>query len=295
MVHLKLFSIAEVPRADHVRHQLAGRYRDISELWDTRLDGLIVTGTEPRAANLEDEPYWATLAKLVDWARENTVSAIWSCLAAHAAVLHADGIARRPLQEKKFGVFDCEIVSAHPLMAGMPARLRVPHSRYNDLPEAGLTSAGYRLLTRSTAAGVDTFTKQQRSFFLFFQGHPEYEAGYLLREYRRDIGRFLKGEHKHYPAMPQGLFNNGAIAIANEFRERVLGERRDNHIGTFPVGALRAGLETTWRTNAIGIYKRWIGYLRAQGERTNVGSSARWTSRDYSRGRVQSAVDGSTR
>ena len=63
VVHLKLFSIADVPRADHVRQELAARYRDISELWDTRLDGLIVTGTEPRAANLKDEPYWATLSQ----------------------------------------------------------------------------------------------------------------------------------------------------------------------------------------------------------------------------------------
>ena len=38
------------------------------------------------------------------------ISTVWSCLAAHAAVLHADGIARRPLHEKKFGVFDCENV-----------------------------------------------------------------------------------------------------------------------------------------------------------------------------------------
>ena len=45
------------------------RYRDIAELWDTPLDGLIVTGTEPRAADLKDEPYWEALSALVDWAR----------------------------------------------------------------------------------------------------------------------------------------------------------------------------------------------------------------------------------
>ena len=50
---LKLFSIADVPRADATRTELADRYRDIAELWDTPLDGLIVTGTEPRAARLK--------------------------------------------------------------------------------------------------------------------------------------------------------------------------------------------------------------------------------------------------
>jgi homoserine trans-succinylase len=32
------------------------------------LDGLIVTGTEPKAANFVDEPYWAAFSQLVDWA-----------------------------------------------------------------------------------------------------------------------------------------------------------------------------------------------------------------------------------
>ena len=32
------------------------------------LDGLIVTGTEPKAANFVDEPYWAAFSQLVEWA-----------------------------------------------------------------------------------------------------------------------------------------------------------------------------------------------------------------------------------
>ena len=68
-----------------------------------RLDGLIVTGTEPRAPLLQEEPYWPTLTKVVDWAEEHTVSTIWSCLAAHAAVLHLDSVQRRPLRKKHQG------------------------------------------------------------------------------------------------------------------------------------------------------------------------------------------------
>ena len=47
VVLLKLFSIAAVPRSETTRAELAGRYRDISELWNAPLDGLIVTGAEP--------------------------------------------------------------------------------------------------------------------------------------------------------------------------------------------------------------------------------------------------------
>src|SRR5262249_34994245 len=161
---------------------MAERYRDIAELWDARLDGLIVTGTEPRAANLADEPYWESLSTLVDWAREHTSSTIWSCLAAHAAVLHADGIARRTLKEKRSGVFDCHRAMAHPMTEHFPLPLWVPHSRYNDLPERALAASGYSILTRSETAGVDAFAKLDGSFFLFFQGHPEYDADTLLRE-----------------------------------------------------------------------------------------------------------------
>ena len=273
-VRLKLFSLTDLPRADHVRHELAERYRDLSELWDTRLDGLIVTGTEPRAANLKDEPYWTSLAKLVDWARQQTASTIWSCLAAHAAVLHADGIERRPLADKQFGVFDHDVLATHPIMNGANPQMRVPHSRWNDLPETALASCGYRILTRSAVAGVDMFAAPERGFyssFLFFQGHPEYEAATLLREYRRDIGCYLRGEREHYPGMPQGYFNDQATDLVNAFRLRAVGARRDDLIADFPMRALEAGLEISWCTSAIGIYKMWFWYLRArQAERRKL-------------------------
>ncbi|HML06867.1 MAG TPA: homoserine O-succinyltransferase [Xanthobacteraceae bacterium] len=265
VVCLKLFSIADVPRADPVCRDLAGRYRDLSELWDTRLDGLIVTGTEPRAASLKNEPYWAKLTELVDWGRENTASTIWSCLAAHAAVLHADGIERRVLADKQFGVFDCDVVAPHAMTRSLGPRLRVPHSRCNDLPAPALAACGYRLLTRTDAAAVDMFIKAQPRFlslFVFLQGHPEYQAGTLLREYRRDVARFLSGEREHYPAAPQRYFNDAAAALAAAFRARVIGDRRGGRLADFPMGVLEAGLECTWRRSAIAIYENWLDYLK---------------------------------
>lgn len=296
IVRLKLLSISDVPRADRVRHEIAQRYRDVSELCDMRLDGLIVTGTEPRAATLKDEPYWPALAKVVDWASENTVSTIWSCLAAHAAVLHTDGIQRRRLPDKQFGVFDCQVITTNHMTHNLCQPLRVPHSRHNDLPEKALASCGYKILTRSAVAGVDTFSKQQRSFFLFFQGHPEYEAGTLLREYRRDIGRFLRGEQESYPAVPHGFLSNEKIAIANEFRDRALVDRRADLIDSFPMSSLEAGLERTWRAGSIGIYKKWIGYLRARKAKERMLTLAlRRTWRDWPKGTVLPAADVSTK
>ena len=266
VVLLKLFSIAAVPRSEATRIELAGRYRDLDELWNTQLDGLIVTGTEPIAADLKDEPYWNALCDLVDWACHNTISAVWSCLAAHAAVLYADGVVRERLACKLSGVFDCEAVGAHPLLAGMASHLRVPHSRLNDLPAAGLVENGYRALTRSAAAGVDAFAKEQDggSLFVFFQGHPEYDTDSLLREYRRHVGRFLRGEAGAYPEVPQNYFSSAATFLADDFRTRATGERHGDLVADFPMRSLAAGIENTWHPGAIGVYRNWIKYLKDQ-------------------------------
>jgi homoserine O-succinyltransferase/O-acetyltransferase len=214
VVLLKLLVIPEMPRGADARRALAGKYRDIAELWDTPLDGLIVTGTERRANNLKDEPYWQSLSAVVDWARDYTASTIWSCLAAHAAVLHTDGIERRALPKKQFGVFDCRLAADHPMTQHFPEPLWMPHSRFNDLPEEALLAAGYKILTHSATAGVDAFTKQDGSFFLYFQGHPEYDADTLFREYRRDVMRFLNRERDTYPGLPQNYFDDVATALA---------------------------------------------------------------------------------
>src|SRR6478672_11742987 len=89
--NLQVYVIPEVPRSPAGR-DLARNYRDIGELWNTTLDGMIVTGTEPRTEDLREEPYWGTLTRLMEWADEHTASSIWSCLAAHAALQHMDGI-----------------------------------------------------------------------------------------------------------------------------------------------------------------------------------------------------------
>jgi homoserine O-succinyltransferase/O-acetyltransferase len=264
VIRVRLFAIPDVPRAEEMRRELAGRYRDIAELWNAPVDGLIVTGTEPRAVRLQSEPYWLSLSQLVDWARGNTTSTVWSCLAAHAAVLHADGVTRQPLAKKLSGVFDGETVARHQLLAGIEPRLRMPHSRLNDLPELSLRTCGYLLLSSSAAAGVDAFVKEEdhSSLFVFFQGHPEYEADSLLREYRRDVGRFLRRERDIYPEMPQNYFNDAATFLADDFRVRAIGERRGDLVGDFPMGPLVDGIENSWRNAAIGIYRNWINYLK---------------------------------
>src|ERR1700677_2795274 len=55
---LRLYALPGVPRGGQGAAHIAKSYADVEEMWDAQLDGLIVTGREPLAANLADEPYW---------------------------------------------------------------------------------------------------------------------------------------------------------------------------------------------------------------------------------------------
>ena len=259
-VRLTLYTLPEVPRTDFGRQQVS-KYTNIDELWTRHHDGLIVTGTEPQAADLKDEPYWGSLTRVLEWAEHHTYSTILSCLAAHAGILHIDGIVRRPLDDKRFGVFECVRVSDHPLTACAPDRVRMPHSRWNEIPEEALRACGYRVLTRSDGAGVDAFVKQRKSLFVFFQGHPEYEATTLLLEYRRDIGRFLRGERDTYPPMPVGYFDDETVRVLDDLRERALSDRREELLAQFPLSAAAGRVMNNWRSAGESLYRNWLGYL----------------------------------
>src|SRR4029079_7162486 len=105
VVHLHLYTMETTPRSGWGQDYVRRFYRGGNDLLDGNLDGLIVTGAEPKTASLVDEPYWASFQQIIDWANENTSSSIYSCLAVHGAVLHQDGIERHALPDKCIGVF----------------------------------------------------------------------------------------------------------------------------------------------------------------------------------------------
>jgi homoserine O-succinyltransferase/O-acetyltransferase len=265
IVRLRLFSLSEVPRsALGQQHLKRLSYASAFDLWSSSLDGLIVTGAEPKAADLRQEPYWSELADVFDWADGNTISTVCSCLAVHAAVLHIDGIGRRALGEKCFGVFEFPKLSSHPIMTGTPSRLRIPHSRWNEVSGDALSSCGYTILDSSPHAGVDMFLKKRRrSLFVFFQGHPEYEAWTLVGEYRRDIERFRRRERDTYPTMPQGYLDEGTVKIFNEFREQALSDRRQEVLEEFPTALVAGKLTDPWRATASQVYRNWLLHMSA--------------------------------
>jgi homoserine O-succinyltransferase len=266
-IRLLHYMLPDVPRQEPARSYLNSFYASVEDLWDGHLDGLIVTGREPLASNLKQEPYWESFSMLAEWAESNTYSTVWSCLAAHAAILHLDGIARVKRNDKLFGIFECARAAEHPLTSATPSRFRLPHSRWNGAREEDLTACGYSVLTRSADAGVDTFIKQRKKLFVFFQGHPEYESDTLLREYRRDVGRYFKGETDSCPLIPQSYFDDDTVRALTAMRERSLYDRSEELLLEISAVLGERRIEKTWNASAITIYRNWLEYICAQKER----------------------------
>jgi len=125
-----------------------------------------------------------------------------------------------------------------------------------------LAANGYQLLSQLPRGGVDSFAKDFGSQFIFFQGHPEYEALSLEREYLRDIARFLAGERDRYPGIPVGYFDSGTELRLTAFALRAQNERRPALIAELPERTLREDIATG--AAATIMFRNWIGFLSAR-------------------------------
>jgi homoserine O-succinyltransferase len=260
-VTLRLFALGGVARGEAAQAHMRGRYRAAEALPDAGLDGLIVTGTEPRAPELDQEPYWPALAKVIDWSHQTGMPTVWSCLAAHAAVQRLSRVCRQPLPAKLSGVFESLPAREDALLAGVSSPLITPHSRQNGLAEEDLVEKGYRVLTRSPLVGVDAFVRRGVGLSLYFQGHPEYDADTLMREYSRDVGRFLAGRRPHHPNTPSGYFG---LEVEAALAQLSFHARRRPNPKLAPLYAdilARASPTRTWRGTAVKIYRNWLRHI----------------------------------
>jgi homoserine O-succinyltransferase len=267
-VRVTLYALPEVERKPFGQRRVGSFYYTSEQLWqqppEQYPDGLIVTGCEPRTADLREEAYWLSLQRVLAWARQHERSAMWSCLAVHAAVLVLDGIERVRTPHKHFGIFTCQQVAPHPLLAGAPSSVRFPHSRWNGVSADQLTAKGYQVLTRTSDGGVDIFVKQDGGLFVFFQGHPEYQSGSLMGEYRRDVGRYLKGEMATYPLLPLDYFDEKTERSLRAIEARALVSREESLLGEVTAVLKDVRIQNTWRNTGVLIYRNWLEHLCIQ-------------------------------
>jgi homoserine O-succinyltransferase len=287
LVHLTLYALPEVERKPAGQRRVDSFYFGVEQIWDQPPeqwpDGLIVTGREPLTPDLRDEAYWPSIKRVLAWTQDHARSAVWSCLAAHAAVLALDGIERVRSQHKHFGIFTCEEAARHALIAGAPPRLRNPHSRWNGVSADQLAAKGYLVLTRTSDGGVDTFVKQDSGLFVFFQGHPEYLSETLIGEYRRDVGRYLKGDMETYPLLPIDYFDAETEQSLRKIEAKARASRQEKLLGDVTAVLDSVRIHNTWRSTAVLIYHNWLEHLCTHRPTSSIGTDHQPEEKNYCR------------
>jgi homoserine O-succinyltransferase len=116
-------------------------------------------------------------------------------------------------------------------------------------------------LTHSDAAGVDAFVKQYRSLFVFLQGHREYDADSLAREYRRDLIRFIEGRRDTCPALPENYFDRKTSAALTRFSDEMQADADTALLERIPSIEPRPSVHSGWHAAASRFFANWISYV----------------------------------
>ena len=97
---------------------------------------------------------------------------------------------------------------------------------------------------------------------VYFQGHPEYDINSLLKEYKREVGRYLSDELSAPPPYPENYFNADARAVADAYIDQAeRARRRGAPLPPFPESAILPHLDNTWGDTGKAIFNNWLGLV----------------------------------
>ena len=257
------FSLPGLERGQQAEQYIERYYSRFEDLREAGLDALIITGANVANPEVAAEPFWGPLVEVVDWAREHVPSVLCSCLATHALVRHLHGIERRPLPRKRWGVYSHRVHTRdHPLLREINTRFDVPHSRHNDISREQFEAAGLAVLVESEEAGVHMAASADQFRIIYFQGHPEYDVHSLLKEYKREVHRFVEGDLPVPPPFPEHYFNAQAEALARDYVEEAARASEAGHrIPETLERDVTPLLDNTWGDTAKAIVNNWLGLV----------------------------------
>ena len=259
--HVHPFTIDGLQRSPETQAHIDKYYEPFSKIKADGLDALIISGANVTSDFLPNEDFWLPLTEVFSWAKENVTSILCSCLATHAIIQYCHGVARTRLPEKRWGVFSHTLVDrTHPLVVEINTRFDVPHSRFNEIFQSDMEKFGLRVLATSNEAGVHLATSADGFRIVFFQGHPEYDDVSLLKEYKREVLRFYRGEIADYPPYPEHYFNDKVKTIFSDYAQKVVAAKLNHQpFPDFPEASVREHLDVTWRDTAKAVFNNWLG------------------------------------
>ena len=84
----------------------------------------------------------------------------------------------------------------------------------------------------------------------------------LLKEYKREVLRYVAGERDGYPVFPENYIKPRDQAILNEYHQRLDVALAQGKAGPdFPEKLVAERIENTWHDAAEGIVGNWIGLV----------------------------------
>lgn len=257
------FTVPGLARDDATQAYIDAHYEPFERLREEGLDALIVSGANVSNPQLTAEPFWDPLGEVMDWAIPNVTSVLCSCLATHALLQHYHGVRRRPLLTKRWGVYPHRAVRPdHPLLHGTNTRFDVPYSRWNEVTSAQLEAAGIQVLVESLEGDFHVGVSADGIRAVYLQGHPEYDVASLLKEYKREVARFLAGELPAIPPLPEHYLPPTAARIAHDHVEAAIAARGAGvALPAFPEEALVPHLDNTWTDTAKAMFNNWLGLV----------------------------------
>lgn len=260
---IHLFTIDGLQRSPEAWTHIHKYYESFEKIRLEGLDALIISGANVTHAHLQDEDFWQPLTEVFTWAMQNVTSILCSCLATHALIQSLYGIERTRLPSKRWGVFSHKVIDRrHPLIAEINTRFDVPHSRYNEIFREDMEKHGLKVLVASQEAGVHLAVSPDGFRVVFFQGHPEYDDISLLKEYKREVLRFYKGEREDYPPYPEHYFDSEVRQILDEYAEHVKTAKTSGlPLQAMPENRIVEHLDITWRDSAKSVFNNWLGKI----------------------------------
>jgi homoserine O-succinyltransferase/O-acetyltransferase len=257
------FTVPGLPRSPETQRYIDDHYESLDQLQHEGLDALVVSGANVSNPELNAEPFWGPLGEVMGWAIENVTSIMCSCLATHALVQHFYGIRRRRLLNKRWGVYAHHATRPdHPLLRGTNTRFDVPHSRWNEITSAQMEQAGLGVLIESLEGDFHLGVSPDGIRTVYMQGHPEYDATSLLKEYKREVSRYLAGEITAIPPHPANYLPATAAHITHDYLEEAIADRDAGRPPKpFPDAQIAPLVDNTWTDTGKAVFNNWLGLV----------------------------------
>ncbi len=261
--HVHLFTIDGLTRSPDAQAHINKYYESFEQIKRDGLDALIISGANVVGPKLAEEDFWQPLTEVFCWANQHVTSVLCSCLATHALIQYTYGIQRTPIGKKRWGVYSHKTFNrTHPLVAEINTRFDVPHSRFNEIFQSDMEKHGLKVLVASKESGVHLAVSPDGFRTVYFQGHPEYDDISLLKEYKREVLRFYRGERDEYPPFPENYFNAAVQEVLLAYEQQVKQAKQTGGIiEAFPEYLVLEHIDNTWRDTAKAVFNNWLGKI----------------------------------